>query len=425
MRYPKARAQGYDSGRSAASESAPEPHSNPSRRIVLVLALGLAMVQAGVFGCRDYALLLPDSSAATVVTIAMSPETLIVGQAGQAMVSAKDAEGNELRGHQPVWSSLAPGVATVSEHGIVAAVGSGSATIRAEVSGFSAFALLTVLEAPIEEAPPLPPPPPAPPSPPPPLPPGGNAPSYVMDFSGLNAYEELMALPGWFGGSSTTAHGTKTIDKSMPSPGGSDRSLLYTYADMTGTSRLCENGGLGSEYRLPPNTTEIWFEIVVKFEAGFRTMVNNDGCAGTGAGPPELKFILNNANHSRFHLMVGSNMAEDEWSWSYAEAPEGNWVFWTKKPFNPFDGKWHTYRFHYRTGSNGVGEFWADGQPLVGHEGRTSIVRNVDMSRAGAILDIMLGATMNQGPDRVQRLWWGNLKIWNAGNPPPWDAEAH
>jgi uncharacterized protein YjdB len=81
-----------------------------------------------------------------------------VGETKQLTAVARDAAGNVIPGLTFVWSSSAPAVAGVTQAGLVAAAGNGSATIAAEAGGVRGTAQITVLVA----SPPPPPPSPAP-----------------------------------------------------------------------------------------------------------------------------------------------------------------------------------------------------------------------------------------------------------------------
>lgn len=85
----------------------------------------------------------PDRTIATVVIVA-APSTLEVGDERTVGVRLLDAQGEEMEGPAPQWSSLEPSVATIDGTGRTRAQGIGVTTIRAEVEGKSASFLLTV-----------------------------------------------------------------------------------------------------------------------------------------------------------------------------------------------------------------------------------------------------------------------------------------
>jgi uncharacterized protein YjdB len=102
----------------------------------------------------------PPPPAPVVTTVAVSPAsaTLNVGATSQLGAQARDANGAAMSGVTFTWSSSNTAVATVSNSGLVTAVGAGSATIRATApNSVQGSAAITVNA-------PLPPPPPPPPS---------------------------------------------------------------------------------------------------------------------------------------------------------------------------------------------------------------------------------------------------------------------
>src|SRR2546426_10550333 len=65
------------------------------------------------------------------VTVAPSPDTLLVGSTLQLTATTKDSAGNVLTGRPVTWASSKRAVATVSSTGLVTAVAAGHATITA------------------------------------------------------------------------------------------------------------------------------------------------------------------------------------------------------------------------------------------------------------------------------------------------------
>lgn len=81
-----------------------------------------------------------------VANVQISPPTadLIVGQSTTLAAVPADAKGNVLTGRSASWTSGAPSVATVSQAGVVNAVGVGSAVIFATVEGKTGSANISV-----------------------------------------------------------------------------------------------------------------------------------------------------------------------------------------------------------------------------------------------------------------------------------------
>jgi hypothetical protein len=79
------------------------------------------------------------------VSVTLSPASLVVGQTSTATAGLLDAGGAVISGRSVAWSSSAPGVATVTDSGVITAVALGSATITATIDGVSGSATAYVL----------------------------------------------------------------------------------------------------------------------------------------------------------------------------------------------------------------------------------------------------------------------------------------
>jgi trimeric autotransporter adhesin len=87
--------------------------------------------------------------AVATVEIFPSVATLVVGATQPFTAIPRDAEGLALEGREVFWSTTNPGVATVTEAGVVHAVAPGAATITALVEGRSASANVSVSVTPV------------------------------------------------------------------------------------------------------------------------------------------------------------------------------------------------------------------------------------------------------------------------------------
>ncbi|HUQ79621.1 MAG TPA: Ig-like domain-containing protein [Gemmatimonadaceae bacterium] len=85
-----------------------------------------------------------------VTEIVVSPTSMQVatGGTGAIDVEVKDASGHIVRDRRVVWASSNPGVASVSDNGVVTGVSSGRADVAATSEGKSAIAAITVVSAP-------------------------------------------------------------------------------------------------------------------------------------------------------------------------------------------------------------------------------------------------------------------------------------
>ncbi|MCI0433747.1 MAG: Ig-like domain-containing protein [Gemmatimonadetes bacterium] len=77
------------------------------------------------------------------VTVSGAVTTVIVGASTQFTATARDASGSVVQ-TEISWTTSAASIATVSETGLVAAVGGGQATIRATAAGVSGMLVVTV-----------------------------------------------------------------------------------------------------------------------------------------------------------------------------------------------------------------------------------------------------------------------------------------
>ena len=141
-------AGGVLQGRSTAwASSEPGVATVDSNGLAIALTPGLTSITATSEGITDSASL--TVLAIPVVTVVVQPtDTLIeLGQVLQLVAEAQDEEGRSLPGRTLAWSSLDPSVASVSDDGLVEAVGLGLASIQADVEGVTGTSLLTVVHA--------------------------------------------------------------------------------------------------------------------------------------------------------------------------------------------------------------------------------------------------------------------------------------
>ncbi len=95
----------------------------------------LGLVIAAVLACGEEEMTAP-SAVVAVVEVSPALDTLVaLGATLQLQAVARDAGGATISGRTFLWSSSNPGVATVTNTGLVTAVATGTATIRAETGG--------------------------------------------------------------------------------------------------------------------------------------------------------------------------------------------------------------------------------------------------------------------------------------------------
>lgn len=107
----------------------------------------------------------PMDPEAEIATIEVSPSSVTLSALDETVTLTavgRDTEGNTMSGLEPIWNSSRPAVATVSESGVVRAVGMGSSEVTAEADGVVSEAVeITVNGADDPGDPPPPPPPPS------------------------------------------------------------------------------------------------------------------------------------------------------------------------------------------------------------------------------------------------------------------------
>ncbi len=112
--------------------------------LVTGITAGRATITASVDGKSAAAAI--DVTPVPVASLTITPGsgTLLVGSTLQLTATARDASGSALPGRSITWISGAPSVATVTQGGLVTAVGSGSALVFAAAEGVSASVTITV-----------------------------------------------------------------------------------------------------------------------------------------------------------------------------------------------------------------------------------------------------------------------------------------
>lgn len=118
---------------------------------VMAVAAGSATIQgtiSGTSGSASLTVVQVSASPVATVAVAIDSTTLLVGHVAQALATARDASGSTIAAPTVTWTSLAPGVATISSSGAVTAVAEGSAVIRATVSGIAGTDSLLVVVPP-------------------------------------------------------------------------------------------------------------------------------------------------------------------------------------------------------------------------------------------------------------------------------------
>jgi hypothetical protein len=124
-------------------------HSQVGLRAVPVcLALAVAGL-AALAGCKAGEIVdptPPNLVGVAHLTIVAPSDTLFVADTSRLTVASRDANGNEIKGHQVTWRSSAPAVASILSNGLVTALAPGRTTITAASGGKSDSLTLTVVK---------------------------------------------------------------------------------------------------------------------------------------------------------------------------------------------------------------------------------------------------------------------------------------
>jgi uncharacterized protein YjdB len=139
------------------SSLTPNIASVSSSGTVTAIAAGTASIEAvasGVNGAGSIIVEAPSVAPSVAsVAVAFDSTRISVGHATQASAVVKDAAGSIMAGQAITWSSLTPGIASVSSSGVVTAIAAGTASIRATASGVNGSASILVVTTPVYTSP--------------------------------------------------------------------------------------------------------------------------------------------------------------------------------------------------------------------------------------------------------------------------------
>jgi len=105
---------------------------------------GLSIISGSTEGQHASTTVFVSKASVGTVTTSLASTNLAPGQTTQGTAVARDAEGDVLSGRAVAWSSMNPNIATVSSKGLVTAIATGTAEIRATVEGKTGDGVLTV-----------------------------------------------------------------------------------------------------------------------------------------------------------------------------------------------------------------------------------------------------------------------------------------
>jgi len=118
-------------------------------RFLVGRSAALAAAAYAAISCLAVETAGPTSSAVASVLVSPAAGDLAVGETMQLTVTLKDAAGSRLTGRLVTWESSNPGVATVSNSGLVTGVAPGQVTITASSEGTGGRAAISVTVIPV------------------------------------------------------------------------------------------------------------------------------------------------------------------------------------------------------------------------------------------------------------------------------------
>jgi hypothetical protein len=243
-----------------------------------------------------------------------------------------------------------------------------------------------------------------------------SAPWLVEDFSRYSSTTDLLSSAFGVVWSVGEDEGTQyiTLDASGGAPGGSGKSMKYTWPDRSNDPNICHDFTVGRNLTLPSQVQEVWIEIWAKFSSNFSTGPLSQ-C--TGISTPAYKFVFGRVDvSSRFQVILGGYGGPNgHINFGYPDHEDANDTdFTTPPPSAYFDGQWHRWRMHFKVSAggtnNGTAILYVD-NTLVHAFTNVTIARNF-------IYGIALGRNLNQGPIQLQSLNWGSVRLWNVS--PGW-----
>lgn len=197
------------------------------------------------------------------------------------------------------------------------------------------------------------------------------------------------------------------------------QSMRVSFLDATaeggsGTAGRCTNAGHSAwrEIALPANTTELWLEVALRFDADFSF---GGGVWGCTSAPEQKLFLFGvSGGTGRFNL----ECTNGQWVFGYPGGETASVIGSPDPSAVLFDATFHVVRFYLRLGAGGTGRaaYSIDGTLYADLD-------NVTINRT-SITTASLNETRNQGAPQDQAM---HIGLWNAyvnGNNPGWTEFA-
>jgi len=233
---------------------------------------------------------------------------------------------------------------------------------------------------------------------------GGATPWLEEDFSTYSSSANMLADPRSIYSAEDVNDAQIVLDTS-DGYNGRTQCMRYDWPDRSG---VCSDYVIGRNISFPSTVTEVWVEVVIKLSSAWTTVAA--GCGGVSN--PDYKFVFGRVNgmSSRFDSRIGNSGNNIINGYPGNEAAD---IVATTRT-DLLDDQWHVFRWHWKIGNgNGISRMWIDGV-------LESDLTSIDTGTAANIYGLALGRNINQGPDEIQSLKWGQIRVFNSD--PGWLA---
>lgn len=233
---------------------------------------------------------------------------------------------------------------------------------------------------------------------------GSATPWLEEDFSTYSSSENMLADPRSIYSAEDVNTAQIVLDTS-DGYNGLTQCMRYDWPDRSG---VCSDYVIGRNISFSSLLTEVWVEVVIKLSSAWTTVAA--GCGGVSN--PDYKFVFGRVNgiSSRFDSRIGNSGNNIINGYPGNEAAD---IVATTRT-DLLDDQWHVFRWHWKIGNgNGISRMWIDGV-------LESDLTSIDTGTATNIYGLALGRNINQGPDEIQTLKWGQIRVFNSN--PGWIA---
>jgi hypothetical protein len=231
-------------------------------------------------------------------------------------------------------------------------------------------------------------------------------PDLLEDFSTYTSTSNMISDPRGIYTSEDVNTSWIALDTNV-GYGSSDRSMRFDYP---GRSAPCSAYTIGRNMDLGGDQTEVWIELVLRWENGFHTSPSYLGSCTSGYNP-DHKTFFGRTHDSRFEIKVGQGPGQ-QFSGGYP-GNETAFQSWGASPDEiVWDGQPHVFRIHWKIGTGGKGIV------QIAIDGTTYIDRTSLSMVNTALYGLALGRNWDGPSDSDQSLWWHKIAVWY--NNPGW-----